>query len=300
MEETKYVSDSYSEFDDKFIDEFYKLEGYTQSGEYQKIDKWFERNKISENPELENYIIRKIKEEEVFFSSFINYSTERYSKEEFNIERTKREIAILKNLSFKAQLKLLFSNLAIKDITSDHFKVIKITHENKKILESNENIVFLITKRFTAGEFTEIDEIQKILGFNVMEQKISTTMFCYDIQRLGSNSYGLHYFVQSVHLPINKPIFSPKCDIIFNYSEEKRKFLEERNITLPTIEEANNLYYEMLKTINDENRNTFIRKKTLEEKLEQSFKNYESIKLNLDLENELYIKNSLRKKKLKL
>ena len=97
---------------------------------------------------------------------------------------------------------------------------------------------------------------------------------------------GLHLYALTTYLPINKPIFSPKCDIIFNYSEEKRKFLEERNITLPTIEIANCLYYEMKKAI------TY---KPIREKLDQSLKKYEAVKLSLDLENELKIKKNTEK-----
>jgi len=258
---------------------FLELSGYIYDGEYQKIDEWFEKNKVSKNQELENYIISEIRNHDLFIDL---RGTIKYD------ERIKREIAILKNLSFDNQMIILFN--AITKATSDHFKVIKLTPENKKFLEYNKNIVFLITERFATEEFTEIDKIQKILGFNVMEQKTKTVKFCYEIEHSDSDSYAY-----SVHLSINKPIFSPKCDIIFNYSEEKRKFLEERNIALPMTEETNSLYLEIKEAL----------KKTLymqhiEKKLDESFKKYEVIQLNMNLKNELQIKNSTEKKKVKI
>jgi len=37
-----------------------KLKVYVINGEYQKIDEWFEKNKISENQKLEDYIVGKL------------------------------------------------------------------------------------------------------------------------------------------------------------------------------------------------------------------------------------------------
>ena len=275
--------------------EILKLKKYTQNGEYQRIDEWFKKNKISQNFELENFLLKKITDNlDFFFLSLTDFS----DIKSLNKERIKKEIAILKNLSFKNQLKFIFS---LKEVNSDHFNALKLTPENKQNFKSDKYIISIITEKFATKDtenFTEIDEIQKILGFNVMEQKIDTAIFCFDIRYINYKQYGSYYLVQNLHLPISQSIFSPKYDIIFNYSEEKRKFLEERNIVLPTIEEANVIYYEILKTIGDENFNTFISKKSLEEKLEQSFKNYQSIKLNLDLENELQTKNIKRKVKI--
>jgi len=114
-------------------------------------------------------------------------------------------------------------------------------------------------------------------------------MFCYDTEYLGQ--YLSHVF--KTYLPISKPIFSPKCDIIFNYSEKKRRFLEERNIPLPTIEETYDLYYEMKEGFKNKNKPYM---QNLIEKLDQSIKKYETIQLNMTLKNELQIKNNTKRK----
>jgi len=258
------------------VADFLELRRYFQNGEYQKIDKWFEKNKVSGNPELEDCVNKKfgflfVKTNKCFSKPYITYQ---------NDERIKREIAILKNLSFESQIKFIFS---LTNISSNHFKILKLTPENEKILKTDFYYEFirLITEKFTTKNFKEIDEIQEKLSFNIMEQKIDTAVFCYDIKYKGPR-----LIIYRDVLGIKQPIFSPKCDIIFNYSEDKRKFLEKRNIALPTIEEADALYYEMKKVIFGYNK----------EKLEQSFKNYEIIKLSLDLENELHVKNNLKRK----
>jgi len=56
------------ENDIKFNNEFLKLREFIQNGEYQKVDEWFEKNKISENQELENFLTMRIYNESVFFS----------------------------------------------------------------------------------------------------------------------------------------------------------------------------------------------------------------------------------------
>ena len=257
--------------------EFLKLKAFIKNNKYQKINEWFEKNKISENQELENKITEKIIEK--MHSYFYG----------FNHDKTKIETAILRNLSFKNQLQLLFR--AISEINPDHFKELKLTPENKKILKFSENFTLLITDKFVIEKFTEIDKIQEILGFNVMEQKSNNAIFYYETRNIYSYLYPL-----STLLKINKPIFSPKFGIIFNYSEDKRKFLEERNIALPTIEEANILYQEMKKTYKGyEFFNQLADGESFLEKIDQSFNEYITIKLNLDLENELQIKNNLKK-----
>ena len=263
-----------------------KLKVYVINGEYQKIDEWFEKNKISENQKLEDYIVGKLLSlKENPFLSF--KKTLEYNIKQLNFEKTETEIAILKNLSFENQLKLLFCSDKINPIKSDHFKVIKITHENRKILESNKKISSLVTIKFATEDFIEIDKIQEALGFNVMNQKVDMVTFCYDVDS----------YIYEANLPISKPIFSPKYDIIFNYSEEKQKFLEERNIALPTIEEANSLYYEMKEALKkNASFSVFVSNEYLGKELDKSFKKYEVLKLNLDLENELKIKNNTKKK----
>ena len=262
------------------VADFLELRRYFQNGEYQKIDKWFERNKISENPELESRVVEKIINSPNFFS----FNCFVFNNEYVNNEKTKREIAILKNLSLKNQL-ILLSPAGIDEVNSDHFKVIKLTPENRKILESSEKIAFITTKFFWSENFAEIDKIQEILGFNVMEQKVKTVIFCKG-KPYSSNG--------ATYLQISKSIFSPKCDIIFNFSEEKRKFLEERNITLPSIEETDILYDEIKKSI--KNNEYYSVYKNIEEKLDQSFNEYKAVKLSLDLENKLQVKNDTRKK----
>ena len=248
--------------------EFLKLKAFIKNNKYQKIDEWFEKNKISENQELENKITEKIIEK--MHSYFYG----------FNHDKTKIETAILRNLSFENQLMFL-SILEKNNINSDHFKVLKLTPENKKTIRSNENIITIITERFMTENFAEIDKIQEILGFNIMEQKTSIARFYFEFK--SKPPYSVKWLRD---LKITKPIFSPKCGIIFAYSEEKRKFLEERNIALPTIEEADILYHEMKKVIFGYNK----------EKLDQSFNEYKAVKLSLDLKNELEIKNNIIKK----
>jgi len=265
---------------------FLELSNYIYNDDYQKIDKWFKKCKVLKDQELENYVVKKIIHEIIIGSFFLlpfitDDALNCYNDIERIKRKTKREIAILKNLSFKNQLQLLFR--AIDEVNSDHFKVIKLTPKNKKFLESNENIVSIITKKFITEDFTEIDKIQEILGFNVIDQKSSIVRFYFYHKNLHS-SFGARY------LQISKPIFSPKCGIIFAYSEEKRKFLEERNIALPTIEKADILYHEMKKSII----HGHINDKYIKEKLDQSFKEYKIIKLNIDLENKLQVNDFLK------
>jgi len=272
--------------------DFLELKRYIRSGKYQEINKWFEKNKVSGNPELEKNTVEKIKP---LFINPYNSIHKRYLKKYLNDEKiireniNEREISILKNLSFENQLKFL-SILEIDNINSDYFKVLKLTPKNKKIIKSNENVITIITEKFVTEDFIEIDKIQEILDFNVIEQKTDIAKFYFNFEKKPS------YHLQKIRaLKITKPIFSPKCGIIFAYSEEKRKFLEERNIALPTIEEANILYHEMKEALRDDEIFTLLGS-NFEKKLDQSFKNYETIKFNLDLENELQVKGNFKKK----
>jgi len=284
---------------------FSELKRYIRSGKYQEIDKWFEENKVSGNLELEKNVVEKIKP--LFFNPN-NSIHKRRLKKYLNDEKIRkenineREISILKNLSFENQLRFL-SVLEKNNINPDYFKVLKLTPENKKAIRSNENIITIITEKFITENFAEIDKIQEILGFNIMEQKTNIARFYFEFKNKPP------YTLKGLRdLKITKPIFSPKCGIIFAYSEEKRKFLEERNIALPTIEETNILYHEMKKALHNNEFFTLLLSTKLgsniEKKLDQLFKNYETIKLNLDetikfnidLENELQIKNNLKRK----
>ena len=274
--------------------DFFKLLEYIKFGAYQKIDEWFKKNKISKNQKLENYLVEKLVKEIRYFSPPIS-DMKYFDKKQHDMEKTEREITVLKNLTFKNQLKLLF---LLDEINSNHFKVIKLTNKNKEILKSNKlQISFITTRIFWNENFTEIDKIQEILGFNIMEQQVNAVMFYSKQDGHVIDQFNGEYSYQVVYktnLPISKPIFSPKCDIIFNYSEEKKKFLEERDIALPTIEEADALYHEIKKAFfNKENIDEYI---DLIKKLDHSFKEYKAIKLNAYLENKLQIRNSTKRK----
>lgn len=263
---------------DKNLQEFKELISFVFNGEYEEIDKWFLKHKISRRPALERELTLNILNSTYFFS-FRTLST---SLKEIDEQSTKREVAILKNLKCENQIRL-FGIASIDEVNHRHFEVIKLTKKNKEILLNSSSVCAVFTKLFNQENFVELEKIEDLLKRPLLEQNSKGVTFHYKER----SSRGTHYF------NIDEPIFSPKYDIVFNYSDSKKHYLDKKGIFLPTIEDVDKVHMLILKNINE--RQNLWRIEDVE-KINLAIKSYKIQKSYLDLSNNLGVTNKNHKK----
>jgi hypothetical protein len=265
---------------EKDCPEFKELKNFVGNGDYDEIDNWFKKYQISKKPRVEKDLTLRILNESYFFSfactPFIT------NRQEVLDETTKREVAILRNLKCENQLKL-FSVASIDDVNYKHFEVIKLTKKNKELLKHSNSVCHVITKLFNDEKFSEIDKIESILKFSVLEQNCNYVAF----HHREKNSRGVNFF------KIDETIFASKYDIVFNYTETKKQYLDEKGISLPTVDEATYLHHKMLKAVNENQ--GYWRSEDIE-RVNQAVKSYKIQKSYLDLNSDLENTNKISKK----
>jgi hypothetical protein len=213
--------------EDRENPEFKELEKFVFKGVTTDIDDWFNKHNVAKNKNLERKLTLRILNTPYFFS-FQTLST---SKKHIECERILRETGILKNLHIENQL-LLFSPASIDSVVSDHFSVIKLTPKNKDYLKNSGKVVSVITQLLNEENFIEIEKINKLLGWQTLEQKTEGVTFCYKEK----NSHGTFY------VKIQEKLFSPKYDFVFNFTKEKKDFLISQSVDLPTTEQAKKMH----------------------------------------------------------
>lgn len=221
---------------DKDCIEFKELARFVFDGKYEEIDNWFKKHQISKKPALERELSLRILNE-IYFFSFRSLST---SRKEIDEEGNRREIAILKNLKCENQLRL-FNVASVENVNHKHFEAMKLTKKNKELIENSSSVGYVITKLFNKENFDELEKIESIFKRSLLEQKSSGATIMYKEKY----SNGTYFF------KIDEPIFSPKYDIVFNYSSNKKEYLEKKGIDLPTVKEAANLHILVLKSISE-------------------------------------------------
>ena len=260
--------------------DFSELCHLVKDGDEQGVYDWFEKHKISRRPRLQRDLTQRILNTHYFFS-FQSYST---NSKFIENERLRRELSILSNLKPENQL-LLFNVTCIEDMDSRHFSVMRLNKKEKESLIKNNKIVSIITKLLNEEKFDEIKKINKLLGWNTLEQKSELISFYYK-ERSGRGS---------LHFKINEPYFDPTFDIVFNFTEEKKNFIESTGIKIPTIEEAEKLYYLMITTLKND---SWLNREENIEKVENFIKTYKVYKNFSDI-NESLGYGSIESKKIK-
>ncbi|NCP98066.1 hypothetical protein GW796_08710 [archaeon] len=220
-----------------------------------KIDSWFENQNLSTKLVLSKKICLRILNTPFFFS----FSSTSTNKKEIEECRTKREVEVLKHFSLENQL-LLLSVACIEDVNVKHIEVLKITKSKKKMISSNSKIIAIITKLFNEENFDELEKIQNKLDFNIMDMKGSQGSFHYK----SKSSHG------SFSIKFDEDIFSPKYELIINYSDAKANFLKNKNIELPNLENIDILFNKIMKAISISTNNS----SEHISKVESSFKEY--------------------------
>lgn len=261
---------------------FNELAKLTTNGNYQEIDNWFKKyENILKKPLQQKKLIIQILNE-LYFFSFQSYST---NINFVNQERINRQIAILKNFNCNINNQLmLFSPTCIEDITSKHVSCFNLNKKNKNLLLKNNNFSNAITKLLEKEDFKEIEDINKILGFNTLNMKINGVIFHYKEKC----SHGAFY------LDIKEEIFSPKYNIIFSFTKEKELFFKRNNIEFPSEEEIKNL--ESLLLLELDNNKMWNNNKDYKEKVRKSFQEYKSFNLHENLDSILNINKKITNK----
>lgn len=264
---------------DRNCPEFSELKKFVFEGEYEEIDNWFQKHQISKKPSLEHDLILRILNEHYFFSFHCSSTSRNFIEK----ERRDREITILKNFKCENQLRL-FGISAIEEVTHEHFKVFKLTPKNKELIQNSASFSYVITKLFNDENFDELNKISDILKMQVLDQKSEGATFFYREQ----------YSRGSMHFKVGQLVsFSPKFDLIFNYTDAKKDYLDSKGIQLPTIEEAATIHHEMLHDVASRNQGLI---KDDAEKIENAVNSYKIQKNYLDLKGNLQDSNKTTKK----
>ncbi len=270
--------------EDRENPEFKELNYFVFEGLTNEIDSWFEKYNVSKNKNLERKLALRILNTPYFFS----FRTDSTSIKKIDQERIIRETAVLKNLRLENQL-LLFSPASIDKVLSDHFNVMKLTPKNKNHLKSSGKVVFIITSLLNEEKFVEIEKINKLLGWQTLEQKTDGVIFSYKEK----SSHGAFY------VKIQEKLFSPKYDVVFSFTKEKKDFIISQSVDLPTTEHAKKMHGLMVEGI--KNDNMLKNRSNLEyvEKIDMSLKVYEIEKNYMDLSNTI-VRQEVKKSRSKL
>lgn len=207
-----------------------KMASHLYKGEYDDVQNWFEFYGISptKNPARKKEIINFIFNASYFFS----FRSPSFNIQELNRQRKERHFAILKHFSFSDQINIL-GKIAFDDdiISKEYVDKLNIT-KPKEIKEDVKKFDFsyILIKAFNLENFELLDALEEKLKIDVMQLPYSTTVFFYK-EKSARGGFTIK---------AQEPIFTAKNEIIFNYSDAKKEYLESKNLKIADHIEAQN------------------------------------------------------------
>lgn len=204
------------------------------------IDNWFTSNNFNNKKKFAKEVAHKICNSTYFFS----YRSSSTNKEFLKQEDLRRENAILKHFAFKEQLDILYFIDVFNEIKLENFKVLNYNHKkDKETAIKNIYLSLIVTKLFNREKFSEIEEIENIFKFNVLDVSSSLVSFHYKEKSMtGTMTFNM-----------KEEIFKPYYDIIFNLNTNKRNYIESRCLDLPKSKEVNAIYEKIIENISSQN-----------------------------------------------
>ncbi len=257
--------------------DFLELCQHVNHGYESFIADWFNKHEISRKPKLQKELALRILNSYYFFS----FQTTSTNMSFIKNETLRRELAVLQHFKLENQL-ILFSPACIDDVGSSHFSVIKKSKKNKEILKESSKLVFIATRLLSEEKFEDIKKINKFLGWNVLEQKSNVAFFHYKEK----NSRGCF------SMEIDEPLFCPKFEAAFNFTESKKDFLNSLGINLPTLEESWKMHDLILAGLK---KDPFLNREESVNKVQEFISIYSKQKLFLDLNKNITQNESFKR-----
>lgn len=240
---------NYNDYKEQNQDNFSVLQHHVSHGDEPEIHAWFDSHFMGLNDEEKKeqyrHLGRSIINSTYFFAFSSTSSTNGHvqSREVIDEEYKRRHLAVLQHFPVQDQLNLIQHLLLMEkiEIDKDYFTLINREDalKNPEIFQGA--LAYRIAGHlFFHNQFSMLDFIEDYFSFKPLE--------------LSDVSLQVHYRDKNSHgstwVYSGEPIFKPYSNIIFSYSEEKRNYLTEKGISLPTYDDVNTFKDHFLATKN--------------------------------------------------
>lgn len=231
------MSLSYNEYKEHYNGSFSDLQHHVGQGDTTEINAWFDSHfsgvNETDKKEYMDYLERMILNCPYFFAfSSLSANGHVPSKEVIDEEYKRRHLAVLQHFPAKEQLHLI-EHLLLMDkieIDQDYLTLIK----PEEVLKNPD--IFNGSRMHRIAGYLFFHDKFSILDF------IESYFFIKPLD-LSDKSLQIHYQEKnsrgSMWVESDNPIFKPYSNIIFSYSEEKKNYLMEQGLSLPTYDDVN-------------------------------------------------------------
>lgn len=208
-----------------------ELQRIVSEGNKFAIDKWFNDYSFDKNSIEAHQFAKSMAKRHYFFSFRSPLNT---SKAFFDEQSIIRETAVLKHFALKSQLEILASLYISDEVKLEHIRVLDYSlnkPEDKEIIDKSQILDVIWMTFFSKEKFKDFEEIQSILGFSLIDKECSLAHILYK----GKNISG------AITVILGDKVYKPYFDIIFNYTETKKKYILDLGLSLPNIKESEDL-----------------------------------------------------------
>lgn len=251
---------------------------FMESVDTKSLNHFFKKNYSTKKEKdiLFNFIINSS-----FFFMFRTHATNRDEIEQQSLLRT---LPFFKLFPLTEQISLLNSpihNFNISNMT--YFENLNVNKKSINQLSSN-SVSFLLTDLFHKECFHILDYLEDKLNKNID----NTYSHIFSVHYKEQYSYGCFNISMDKLNPSYKPIY----DIIFNYTDNKKNYIINKGMNLPSKKEIDSLAIKILPFITEPHEHSHI------ELFNEKVAEYSKIILSYDLENSLSQKSKIRKNKI--
>lgn len=217
-------------------EKFKELQSAVFNGDQSAIDNWFINNNFKKTTKIAKETAHYICNSTYFFS-FRSAST---NKDFLKQEELRRENTILKHFALKEQLDILYFIDMFCELKMENLRVLNYNpKKEKEIAIKNKYLSLIVTKLFNKEKFNEIEEVENIFKFNVLDVKFCFASFYYKEKSMtGTMTFN-----------IKEELFKPYYDIIFNYNTNKKNYIESKGLELPDSKEVNMIHEKIVQDI---------------------------------------------------
>lgn len=206
---------------------------FLDKGDYQAVDKWFERRPgFFNHPEQSETLFIHVANNARYFSNYPYH----LSTEDIHEWIKSRHLALFKHFPFEYQFRYLVCDVHNKrwDIDSDYLAIFNYSPDsqhNVKMLDAfmaSEDFGWMIADFFANENFDMLEKIEQIFQVPVMSHPYGAVSITYPDNR--------HIF----QMPESAWTFTACETIMIDYTPEKEAFLTKRGLSLPDAKEAQN------------------------------------------------------------
>ncbi len=261
-------------------DIFLELKRYVNNYEEDNVNEWFSKHKEILKIKGKNNLAKAIGNYTYYFSLGSGFM----SLDAMEALKSQQYQLLLKHFKFEDQAIILTQEFDLSDI-----KVIETLYktakkENKKEKFFNSRIFLDIAQKiFSKENFDKIEELEIIIEKKIHEIQVNKVAFYY---QNGASYYG--------NL---KNKYAITDEIILNYTDDKRDFLLNRDIQLPSKNYALQLLEDINQNYKEREFMSLADNETLEQ-LSRSVNFYYKKTMYIELEKKLEVKNKEKKNKI--